>query len=111
MADVADRVLLHVAEHGATDSFNLAQSLDVDHQKIVGAIKSIQSFGDVSVRKRLAPALEEPWVSVWTNGNVAKGISLRISSSTSACDIVEVYVTLAKLAKYSVYENTSDHHG
>ncbi|XP_042145507.1 phenylalanine--tRNA ligase alpha subunit, partial [Ixodes scapularis] len=47
MADLVERVLLHVAEHGATDSLDLAYRLDVDHQKVVGAIKSIQSFGDV----------------------------------------------------------------
>ncbi|KAK8768843.1 hypothetical protein V5799_014691 [Amblyomma americanum] len=47
MADLAERILQHVAEHGPCDSLQLARVLKVDHQKVVGAIKSIQAFGDV----------------------------------------------------------------
>ncbi|KAL1437752.1 hypothetical protein MTO96_048614 [Rhipicephalus appendiculatus] len=47
MVDLVDRILQYVAEHGACDSLQLARVIDVDHQKVVGAIKSIQAFGDV----------------------------------------------------------------
>lgn len=47
MEDVVERVLHHVDKNGPVDSLDLARLFSVDHQKIVGAIKSIQSFGEV----------------------------------------------------------------
>lgn len=45
--DLVEQILKHVSEHGESDSLQLARVLNVDHQKVVGAIKSIQAFGDV----------------------------------------------------------------
>lgn len=33
------------------DSLTIAKDLGVDHQKVVGVIKSLQSVGDVSIRR------------------------------------------------------------
>lgn len=47
MADLSQVVLTEVNKQGEIDSLVLANSLKEDHQKIVGAIKSLQSLGDV----------------------------------------------------------------
>ena len=41
-------VLNYLVDSEGFDSISLAEQLNVDHQRIVGAIKSIHSFGDVS---------------------------------------------------------------
>lgn len=44
---LAEVVLQHVDKKGHINSLELATELKEDHQKIVGAIKSLQSFGEV----------------------------------------------------------------
>ena len=46
MADT-EAVLKYVNENGPTDTLILAEKLGKDHQKIVGAVKSLQSFDDI----------------------------------------------------------------
>lgn len=51
MADSAsvEALLQHVEKaDGGVDSLDVASSIGVDHQVIVGAVKSLQSLGDVS---------------------------------------------------------------
>ena len=47
MADYRDVVLREVDKAGELDTLNLAKKVGADHQAIVGAVKSIQSLGDV----------------------------------------------------------------
>ncbi|XP_022256063.1 phenylalanine--tRNA ligase alpha subunit-like [Limulus polyphemus] len=47
MADTTTHVLEHLAECGPIDSLTLAVKLGTDHQRIVGAVKSLQSLGNV----------------------------------------------------------------
>ena len=49
MAELSETVLKIVAERQSVDSIDLANELNIDHQKVVGSIKSIQSLGDVSI--------------------------------------------------------------
>ena len=42
---MAEEVLQHVGQNDAVDSLILSETLQQDHQKIVGAIKSIQVRG------------------------------------------------------------------
>ena len=42
MSDLAEEVLLYVGQKETVDSLLLSETLCQDHQKIVGAIKSIQ---------------------------------------------------------------------
>ena len=42
MSDLAEIVLQHVGQNEVVDSLQLSSELQQDHQKIVGAIKSIQ---------------------------------------------------------------------
>ena len=42
MSDLAEVVLQHVGQNETVDSLHLSNELQQDHQKIVGAIKSIQ---------------------------------------------------------------------
>ncbi|XP_046383402.1 phenylalanine--tRNA ligase alpha subunit [Ischnura elegans] len=45
--DISQRILSTINEHGPTDSIKLSALLKEDHQKIVGAVKSLQSLGNV----------------------------------------------------------------
>ncbi|XP_014671958.1 PREDICTED: phenylalanine--tRNA ligase alpha subunit-like [Priapulus caudatus] len=47
MADLAETILCNLASADAIDSLDLAKQLNEEHQKIVGAIKSLQSLGEV----------------------------------------------------------------
>ena len=47
MADFKEILLQEVAEHGNIETLSLAKRLQVDHQVLVGAVKSIQSIGEV----------------------------------------------------------------
>lgn len=47
MADLSQVVLTEVDKQGEIDTLKLSQSIKEDHQKIVGAVKSLQSLGDV----------------------------------------------------------------
>lgn len=49
MASLAESILLHLANNNEKfiNSLDLAQIYNEDHQKIVGAIKSIQALGEV----------------------------------------------------------------
>jgi len=48
MADLTDEVLQYVNKLGCVDTLDIAKEIKDDHQKIIGAVKSIQSFGEVS---------------------------------------------------------------
>ncbi|KAG1701704.1 Phenylalanine--tRNA ligase alpha subunit A [Nymphon striatum] len=47
MCDINELILKYIEEKGAVNSLNLASYLGIDHQKVVGAIKSLQSLGEV----------------------------------------------------------------
>jgi hypothetical protein len=46
------RVLQYLDEHEAVDTLHLAELFRVEHQKVVGAVKSLQSLGDVSLQSQ-----------------------------------------------------------
>lgn len=45
--DLTEQLLKYVDEHGRVDTLDLVPVFGVDHQKIVGALKSIQATGDL----------------------------------------------------------------
>lgn len=45
--ELAEKVLLVLSDEGSSDSLKLSSKLNEDHQKIVGAIKSLESLGNV----------------------------------------------------------------
>lgn len=45
--DLGKRLLKLIATRGSFDSYELSQELGKDHQQVVGAIKSVQSLGEV----------------------------------------------------------------
>ena len=53
MAELAETILQLIAERDQIDTLDVAKELNVDHQKIVGAVKSLQSLGDVSTPRIL----------------------------------------------------------
>ena len=48
--DIGEQLLKLLAERGSVDSYQLSQELQNKHQLIVGAIKSLQSLGNVSTQ-------------------------------------------------------------
>lgn len=46
--ELMEKVLEYLAKHDEIDSLDLAKHFGVDHQRIIGAIKSLQAFDDVS---------------------------------------------------------------
>ena len=47
MADLPEKILLEIERHGSVKSSALAKLYDTDHQKIVGAIKSLECLDDM----------------------------------------------------------------
>lgn len=45
--DLTEQILKYVDDHGQVDTLNLVPVFNVDHQKIVGALKSIEANGDL----------------------------------------------------------------
>ena len=48
VSDLSVRVLQYLDGHERVDTLHLAELFKVDHQKVVGAVKSLQAIGDVS---------------------------------------------------------------
>lgn len=46
--DLGEKILKLLAYRGSFDSYELAQELGIDHQQVVGTIKSVQSLGEVN---------------------------------------------------------------
>ena len=49
MADLGETVLNILADRDGFNTLDIAEELNVDHQKTVGAVKSLLALGDVSV--------------------------------------------------------------
>ncbi|GFR86822.1 phenylalanine--tRNA ligase alpha subunit-like [Elysia marginata] len=67
MADVAEKVLLELNQASTADSIQLANKLQVNHQNIVGAIKSLQSLGNASgpnAKVGFSKAMSAGWIAV-----------------------------------------------
>lgn len=45
--ELTDQILKYVEQHGKADTLDLAAEFSEDHQKVVGALKSIQAHGDL----------------------------------------------------------------
>jgi phenylalanyl-tRNA synthetase alpha chain len=45
--ELPERILSHLSKENSLQSLKLSQKWDLDHQKIVGAIKSLEALGDV----------------------------------------------------------------
>ncbi len=50
MAELGEIVLQVLEERGSVDSYELSRELKKDHQAVVGAVKSLQTHGDVRSR-------------------------------------------------------------
>lgn len=46
---LADRILEYLDKHGAANSLDLVDEFQEDHQKVIGAIKSLETIDDVSL--------------------------------------------------------------
>lgn len=53
-AELQEEVLRIIDAKGEIDTLELATSLNQDHQKVIGAVKSLQALGDLIKGKRHA---------------------------------------------------------
>lgn len=56
--ELTEQILLHIEQHGSVDTLDLVQLFGLDHQKIVGALKSIEAHGDLVHSE---PAARKTW--------------------------------------------------
>lgn len=75
--ELTEQILLHIAEHGAVDTLDLVPLLGHDHQKIVGALKSIEANDAQLVRAE--PAARKTWALT------AEGQAVAEHGSHEAC--------------------------
>ena len=47
MAELAEKLLLTLSQSEQFDTLDLSSQLNIEHEKLVGAVKSLQSKGDV----------------------------------------------------------------
>ena len=47
MADISEKILAYIDSHEKLDTLEFAREIKQDHQKIIGAIKSIQTYDKV----------------------------------------------------------------
>jgi hypothetical protein len=48
VSELMENILKYLNNHDKADSLDLSKYFNVDHQKVVGAIKSLQAFENVS---------------------------------------------------------------
>jgi len=60
---LADRILEYLDAHDETNSLDLADEFQENHQKIVGAIKSLETVDDVSLFRQWKFLLRASYVS------------------------------------------------
>lgn len=47
MIELTDQILNYIDQHGKADTYELVSEFNQDHQKIVGAVKSIEAHGEI----------------------------------------------------------------
>ena len=83
MADnLTETILRTLVDSDGVDTLELATRLKVDHQKVVGAVKSIQAIGDVS--GRMCTYILEP-------REYGAGAGLHHTQLMIACGMAAVY--------------------
>lgn len=66
--ELTERILLHIEQHGSVDTLDLASAFDVDHQRIVGALKSIEAHEELVSTE---PASRKTWALTAEGQSVA----------------------------------------
>lgn len=72
MADLSEKILQYLDNCESVGTLNLARIFGEDHQKIIGALKSIQANGDFVIAEAQSQKhfeLTEEGVQVAENGN------------------------------------------
>lgn len=59
MSDLIENLLNYVNEHDGVNTLDLVSAFGVDHQKIVGALKSIEATGNVLSTKSVTTTVWE----------------------------------------------------
>jgi phenylalanyl-tRNA synthetase alpha chain len=58
--NLSEKLLQYLDGHERVDTLHLAAVFNVDHQKIIGAVKSLQALGDVSIAETMRYLLKVP---------------------------------------------------
>lgn len=58
LPELTEQILNYIEKNGTIDTLDLVKHFDVDHQKIIGALKSIEATGDLVHSE---PASRKTW--------------------------------------------------
>lgn len=97
--ELTEQILHYIDEHGSVDTLDLVVHFGLDHQKIVGALKSIEAHGDLVHSE---PATRKTWTltsegkSVCENGSHEAAVFHAIPAEGIAqADLMKVCVNQA----------------
>lgn len=103
MADLIEKILNHVNEHENVNTLDLVSIFEVDHQKIIGALKSIEATGNVLTSK---PVTTKSWELTEEGKMIAKHGSHEASifksipsAGINQPDLMKVIIFLRKVPK------------
>lgn len=93
--EITEQILKYVNENGKVDTLDLASIFGVDHQKVIGALKSIESNGDLLATEQTshkAWELTDEGKSVLQNGSHEACVFNAIpSDGISQPDLMKVF--------------------
>lgn len=95
--ELTEQILKYIDENGEIDTLDLVSILKADHQKIVGALKSIQATGDLVEAKQTSRKtweLTDEGKSVLENGSHEACVFNAVPAGGIAqADLMKVIIT------------------
>lgn len=92
--ELTEQILKYVDENGQVDTLDLAENFDVEHQKIIGALKSIEANGELlqtEQTSRKSWELTEEGKFVLANGSHEAGVFNAVpKDGISQADLMKV---------------------
>lgn len=98
--ELTERILKYVDENGQVDTLDLAKVFDVEHQKIIGALKSIEANGELlqtEQTSRKTWELTEEGKFVLANGSHEAGVFNSVpKDGINQADLMKVNLSMAR---------------
>lgn len=107
--ELTEQILKYVDENGQVDTLDLAKIFDVEHQKIIGALKSIEANGELL---QTEPTARKTWELtdegkfVLANGSHEAGVFIAVpEDGISQADLMKVNYSMTR--KRNVHSHKS----
>lgn len=107
--ELTEQILKYVDENGQVDTLDLAKIFDVEHQKIIGALKSIEANGELL---QTEPTAKKTWELtdegkfVLANGSHEAGVFNAVpEDGISQADLMKVNYSMTR--KRNVHSHKS----